>query len=186
MHTFPFKACSEVHSTRTLETIELGVDVWHDFGVRQLLCITRRPIYFASIITPFYPHSCRKYQPPPFPQSNSWAVRFIWRTPTPFRYNVPLGCVVPNISYIVRNVRSSVHNILLCTEYCREICRKAKCTAQYLVLISPSISQQPLQLAPCLLFPIPFMQTLRRVQRITSIITSVHDILHIYKTYSIV
>jgi hypothetical protein len=51
---FPFSAFSEVHSTRTSWNDRVNVDMWHDFGVRQLLCITRRPIHFTSIITPFY------------------------------------------------------------------------------------------------------------------------------------
>lgn len=81
--------------------------MWHDFGLRQLMCITRHPIHFSSIITPFYSHSCRKSQPS---QSNSWAVHCIWRHPPPFGTVFP-GCIVPNISYI--RTQYSVHKILL-------------------------------------------------------------------------
>jgi hypothetical protein len=84
--------------------------MWHDFGVRQLLCITRRPHPFYVYHHPILFHSI------PIPVGNgnppNWILGLcIVYGHTPFRYNVPW--VVPSILYIARNiVLSTLYSVL--------------------------------------------------------------------------
>lgn len=82
--------------------------MWHDFGLRQLMCITRRPIHFASIITISIPIPVGNLNPPNW-ILRLYGVRSIWRPPPPFGTVFP-GCIVPNISYI--RTQYSVHKII--------------------------------------------------------------------------